>query len=269
MVDNECFTEGRHCICSTLMIACLQGQIRVRLRKLLTTCRIRQSWQSLSKATSRTSSESTLIERATGQFIWPNLAWLIKSIRISGCKARMWSKERLQRRHQNYWLVTRTWNHSTIHSTTDWWLVIGEPNYLKKATRSDISYVVHQCTWFVSDLKVEHGEAVQCLGRYLKGTNNKGAIMRPVPEKELEVFVNASFCGDWDPVEAARDRDTAQSWHGYIINYAGCPLLWKTQLQTEVALLSTENEYTGLSSVLRDDIPIMQLLKEMKEKGFS
>ena len=141
--------------------------------------------------------------------------------------------------------------------------MIGEPNYLKKATRSDISYVVHQCTWFVSDLKVEHGEAVQCLGRYLKGTHNKGAIMRPVPEKELEVFVNASFCGDWDPVEAARDRDTAQSWHGYIINYAGGPLLWKTQLQTEVALLSTENEYTGLSSVLRDDIPIMQLLKEM------
>jgi hypothetical protein len=166
-------------------------------------------------------------------------------------------------------LLTRHSNLKPFDNSFNYRLVIGEPNYLKKATRSDISYVVHQCTWFVSDLKVEHGEAVQCLGRYLKGTHNKGAIMRPVPEKELEVFVNASFCGDWDPVEAARDRDTAQSWHGYIINYAGGPLLWKTQLQTEVALLSTENEYTGLSSVLRDDIPIMQLLKEMKEKGFS
>jgi hypothetical protein len=33
--------------------------------------------------------------------------------------------------------------------------------------------------------------------------------MRPVPSKELEVFVDASFCGDWHPDEAARDRDTA------------------------------------------------------------
>jgi hypothetical protein len=55
--------------------------------------------------------------------------------------------------------------------------------------------------------------------------------------KDLEVFVDASFCGDWDPKEAASDRDTARSRHGYIIKYANCPLLWKSQLQTEVAIV--------------------------------
>jgi hypothetical protein len=93
--------------------------------------------------------------------------------------------------------------------------VIGKLNYLEKATRSDISYAVHQCARFVSDPKVEQGNAVRWLGRYSKGT-----IMRPLKEKELEVFVDASFCGDWDPTEAARDRVTARSRHGYIINYA-------------------------------------------------
>ena len=146
--------------------------------------------------------------------------------------------------------------------------VIGKLNYLEKATRSDISYAVHQCARFVSDPKIEHGEAVRWLGRYLKGTRSMGTIMRPLANKELEVYVDASFCGDWDPVEAAHDRDTARSRHGYIINYAGCPLLWKSQLQTEVALSSTESEYTGLSYALRDAIPIMQLLKEMKRRGF-
>ena len=68
--------------------------------------------------------------------------------------------------------------------------------------------------------------------------------------------------------EAATDRDTARSRHGYIINYAGCPLLWKSQLQTEVALSSTESEYTGLSYALRDAIPVMELLKEMKKRGY-
>ena len=92
--------------------------------------------------------------------------------------------------------------------------------------------------------------------------------MRPMSDKDLEVYVDASFCGDWDPKEAATDRDTARSRHGYVINYAGCPLLWKSQLQTEVALSSTESEYTGLSYALRDAIPIMELLKEMSQRGY-
>ena len=50
--------------------------------------------------------------------------------------------------------------------------------------------------------------------------------------------------------------------------YEGCPILWKSQLQNEAALSSTKSEYTGLSYALRDVIPIMELLKEMKSYGF-
>jgi hypothetical protein len=78
--------------------------------------------------------------------------------------------------------------------------------------------------------------------------------------------VDASFVGDWDPKEAASNRNTARSRHGYIIKYAGCPILWKSQLQT--ALSTTEREYTGLSYALREAIPIMELLKEMKSIGY-
>jgi hypothetical protein len=39
-------------------------------------------------------------------------------------------------------------------------------------------------------------------------------------------------------------------------------------MQTEIALSSTESEYTGLSYALRDAIPIMELLKELKKKEF-
>ena len=42
----------------------------------------------------------------------------------------------------------------------------------------------------------------------------------------------------------------------------------KSQLQTEIALSTTEAEYTGISYALREVIPLMELLKEMKEKGF-
>ena len=73
--------------------------------------------------------------------------------------------------------------------------------------------------------------------------------------------------GTGTPAET-EDRDTARSRHGYIISYAGCPILWKSQLQSKVALSSTESEYTGLSYALRDAIPIMNLLSEMKQRGF-
>ena len=48
----------------------------------------------------------------------------------------------------------------------------------------------------------------------------------------------------------------------------GCPIVWKSQLQTEIALSSTESEYTGLSYALRETIPIMELLNEMQKHGF-
>jgi hypothetical protein len=51
--------------------------------------------------------------------------------------------------------------------------------------------------------------------------------------------------------------------------YEGVPITWKSQLQTEIALSTiTESEYTGLPYALREAIPIMHLLKEMKTMGF-
>jgi len=64
------------------------------------------------------------------------------------------------------------------------------------------------------------------------------------------------------------DIDTACSRHGYIIKYLNCPIVWKSQLQGEVALSSSESEYTGLSYALREAIPIMNLLNELKDNGF-
>ena len=48
----------------------------------------------------------------------------------------------------------------------------------------------------------------------------------------------------------------------------GCPVVWKSQLQQEIAFSSTESKYTGLSYALQEAIPIMELLKEMSSYGF-
>ena len=48
--------------------------------------------------------------------------------------------------------------------------------------------------------------------------------------------------------------------------YAGLPIIWKSQIQTEIALSTTEAEYVGLSQALREAIPLMNLIKEMEAK---
>ena len=147
--------------------------------------------------------------------------------------------------------------------------VIGKLNYLEKATRPDISFATHQCARFATAPKKSHTRTVCWLGRYLLHTKKREMRFCADITCGLEVFVDASFAGNLDKKDTQTgDRDTAQSRHGYIILYYGCPLIWKSQLQTEIALSSTESEYTRLSYVLREAIPLLSLLDELKEQGF-
>jgi hypothetical protein len=145
--------------------------------------------------------------------------------------------------------------------------IIGKLNYLERGTRSDISYIVHQCARFTACPKDQHAQAIRWLGRYLRATKDKGLRIKPKKGRMLKVYVDADFAGNFDKKESHL-RDTARSRHGYIIMYEGVPITWKSQLQTEIALSSTKSEYTGLSYALREAIPIMHLLKEMKAMGF-
>ena len=145
--------------------------------------------------------------------------------------------------------------------------VIGQLNYLEKGTRPDIAFQSHQCARYSADPKVEHGQAVRWLGRYIAATADEGLIIEPDESKGLEVYVDSDFAGLWDKLDTS-NRDTARSRHGYIILYNKVPVIWKSQLQNEIALSTTEAEYTGLSYSLREAIPIMNLLKELKSRGF-
>jgi hypothetical protein len=122
-------------------------------------------------------------------------------------------------------LLTRHTGSPPFDNSFNYRSVIGKLNYLKKGTRSDIAYITNQCAHFTTNLRKEHGDALKWLGCYLKETRNKGTILAPCKEKDMEVFIDANFSGDWDGKESW-DQDTARSRDGYIIKYAGCPILW-------------------------------------------
>jgi hypothetical protein len=168
------------------------------------------------------------------------------------------SSSKTLRRHTDSEPFDGSFNHRSV---------IGKLNCLEKGSRSDMSYTVHQCARFSTDPKTEHAQALRWLGGCLKATRHRGTILKPAKGKDMEVCVDADFSGNWH-AEESWDRDTARSRHGFAVMHAGCPLPWKSQLQTEIALSSTESEHTGLSHALRDATPMMESSKEMKALNF-
>ena len=46
--------------------------------------------------------------------------------------------------------------------------------------------------------------------------------------------------------------------------HAGVPVFWHSKLQTEIALSTCEAEYIALSAAMREVIPLIQLLEDLK-----
>ena len=137
--------------------------------------------------------------------------------------------------------------------------VIGKLNFLEKSTRPDIAFAVHQCARYSSNPKESHSAAVRCIVRYLMATRDKGLILRP-SNHSFECYVDADFHGGWDIKTA-----TAKSRTAYIIMYGKYPIVWASKMQTDIALSTTESEYSALSEANGEVLWLMGLMTEVKE----
>jgi hypothetical protein len=139
--------------------------------------------------------------------------------------------------------------------------VIGILNYIAASSRPDITFAVHQCARFSANPKRHHEIAVRRIVRYLKGTKDKGYVLRPTTTPTIDCYVDADFAGTWT-LETSSEPTSVKSRTGYIITFANCPVLWSSKLQSEIALSTTEAEYISLSQAMRDLIPMRTILQE-------
>lgn len=146
---------------------------------------------------------------------------------------------------------------------------VGKLNYLAQTTRPDIMTATHMIAKYSHDPRKEHGLAIIHLVMYLKGTRHIGLRFSPDRSKGFENYVDADFSGLWNKEFAKTDPSTAKSRSGWVVFYAGCPIIWSSKLQGMVALSTTEAEYIALSQSLRDVLPMMELVEEIKARGFN
>ena len=134
--------------------------------------------------------------------------------------------------------------------------------HLASDSRPDISFAVHQCARFTHCPKRIHEDAVKRVCRCLQGTRDKGIVFKSNKNLNVDCHVDADFAGLWGN-EDDQDPVCVKSRTGYVLIFGGCPLLWVSKLQTEVALSTTESEYVALSQSCRDIIPCRYMIKEI------
>jgi hypothetical protein len=149
--------------------------------------------------------------------------------------------------------MTETWNYRSI---------VGMLQYLAGNTRPDISYAVSQVARFSNAPKKSHATAVKTILRYLKRTATSGIIMKPTTGFEINCYVDADFGGLFR-ADPDSEPTSARSRTGYIIQLNGCPLIWKSQLQTQITICTQEAEYQALTTAMRVVIPLRQQLAQV------
>jgi hypothetical protein len=124
---------------------------------------------------------------------------ILKDLRLDGKETKIKTTLSLSSR-----ILTKHEDSEDFDGSFDYQSIVGKLNYLEKGTRADISYIANQCARFAVEPKKEHREAIRWLGRYLKGTCDKGLVLKPDGISGLEVYVNADFVEtgtQWTPCQ--------------------------------------------------------------------
>jgi hypothetical protein len=148
-------------------------------------------------------------------------------------------------------------------STSSYPSVIGQLQYLQGHSRPDITTAVSQCARFTHNPKRSHEKALIRIGQYLKHTRTRGLIFKPNDSAEVAIdcYVDADFAGMWG-YEDKDDPTSVKSRSGYVIFVMGCPVVWKSKLQSGIATSTMESEYNALSMSMRDLLPLQCLTKK-------
>ena len=131
--------------------------------------------------------------------------------------------------------------------------------YISNHTCPNITFSVSQVDWFTYNPKEGHATAIKTIVWYLARTFDKGLFFKPDGTYQLKCWVDADFVGLFGR-SPSENPTAAKSRYGYVITFGGIPLVWKSQLISEICLSTLCAEYVGLSNCLCALIPMHSLV---------
>jgi hypothetical protein len=139
---------------------------------------------------------------------------------------------------------------------------LGMLMYVGNNTHPECAYAINACARYCINPREPHGTAIKRIGRYLKGCKSEGLIIDPRGPFSLDCHVDADFAGNYHKNEN-HDPNSVRSRTGFVITFGNVPVLFKSKLQTEIALSTMEAEYIALSTAMRSLVHLRALLFEI------
>ncbi|XP_060969865.1 secreted RxLR effector protein 161-like [Cannabis sativa] len=132
---------------------------------------------------------------------------------------------------------------------------VGSVMYLMVSTRPDLGYAMSVLSKYMANPGKVHWLAMKWVFRYLLGTTKVGLIYnRQKANNIIEGYSDSDYAGD---------RDNRRSTSAYFFLIGGNCVSWKVQLQTVVALSTTEAEYVATTEAIKEAIWLKGLMKEL------
>ncbi|KAI1003823.1 hypothetical protein K3495_g4386 [Podosphaera aphanis] len=141
------------------------------------------------------------------------------------------------------------------HEKTEFNSCIWGLQYLSNNTRPDTAFAVNHLARFLTNPSKEHMQAARQVLRYIAQNPDQGIIFtRSSNQATLEAYTDADF---------AADPYTSRSTSGMLIRLSSGPISWKSHLQREVVLSTTEAEYLAATETCRQLQWVKSLMQEL------
>ncbi|XP_062088866.1 secreted RxLR effector protein 161-like [Humulus lupulus] len=136
-------------------------------------------------------------------------------------------------------------------------MALGCLMYIMVSTRPDLVHSLSILSRFMANPGMEHWKALKWLLRYLKGTWNYGLVYEKTKdEMHLTGFVDADY---------ASNKDTRRSTTAYSFMMNNSCICWKSQLQSVVALSTTEAQFMATTEAFKEAVWLQGIMQELKQ----
>ncbi|KAI0992476.1 hypothetical protein K3495_g15709 [Podosphaera aphanis] len=139
--------------------------------------------------------------------------------------------------------------------------LIGKYNFSSCMIRCDTAQATSQLARFICNPSPQHLKHASRIPQFLSACPDRGLLyekdhrhLQKFEKYGLHCAVDSSFADDFD---------TAKSTTGYVIFMAGCPVIWRSKLQTTVSTLTCEAEYAAIFEAVKDCSWIRSFLTEL------
>jgi hypothetical protein len=129
--------------------------------------------------------------------------------------------------------------------------LLGKLNWLVRASRPDIAFVVQKLSQFSHDPGAKHMGGAQRLLRYLSGTRRYG--IKYSSQYGLAGYTDSDFAAD----------KSRKSTMGYIFMLAQGAITWSSKMQRSVSTSTAEAEYHALAYAGKEAVWIRNLLEQL------